>query len=271
MQGIAETNRDFALGKHITVEFYECDSQFLADATRMEDAFIRAASEANATVLASNFHSFKPQGVSGFVIIAESHFSVHAWPEHDYAAVDIFTCSDTVNCDVAIESLRKSMGSKGAVISNLMNRGIISNNGMEKLLPVFEDRTYLYAISWQKRFEESKAWGLLVSADIYNCDTALIKTSSIIREFVQELCHKIGLKPFGPCNIEHFGEDERVEGFSMTQFLETSLISGHFVNSAGTAYLDIFSCKFFEPRIVAEYAAQFFCGNHYRMQVALRK
>jgi S-adenosylmethionine decarboxylase len=266
-----ESNRDYALGKHITIEFYECNSAFLADSVRMESAFVAAARESGATVLTSSFHSFKPQGVSGVVIIAESHFSVHAWPEHDYAAVDIFTCSEAVNCDVAIESLRRSMSATGAVISNLMNRGIVTNNGMEKLLPIFEDRTYLYALSWRKRFEESKAWGLLVSTDIYNCDKQLIQSAAAIRIFVNKLCETIGLKQFGACNIEHFGDNEKVEGFSMTQFLETSLVSGHFVNANGTTYLDIFSCKFFEPRTVAEMATEYFHGNHYRMQVALRK
>jgi S-adenosylmethionine decarboxylase len=57
----------------------------------------------------------------------------------------------------------------------------------------------------------------------------------------------------------------------MTQMVETSLVSGHFANETNTAYLDVFSCKFFEPREVAEFAISFFKGSHYRLQVALRR
>ena len=79
MQGTPQCDhRDFALGKHMTVEFYDCDSEFLADEKKMEKAFLEAARVSKATVLGTNFHSFEPQGVSGFIIIAESHFSVHS-------------------------------------------------------------------------------------------------------------------------------------------------------------------------------------------------
>ena len=86
-----------ALGRHMTVEFYDCEARILADTKRMEEVFLTAAKRAGATVIASHFHDFEPQGVSGVVIISESHFAVHAWPEHDYAAVDLFTCGDKVD------------------------------------------------------------------------------------------------------------------------------------------------------------------------------
>ena len=272
MQGKPQwDHRDFALGKHMTVEFYDCDSQFLADAKKMETAFLEAARVSKATVLGSNFHSFEPQGISGFVIIAESHFSVHTWPEHDYAAVDIFTCGDKIDFKAAVDSLSKSLQAGGSVISSLMNRGIVSNNGVEKLVPVFKNCTHLYALSWKKRFQESKAWGLTASVDVYGCDHAAIADAAIIKEFAGELCKKVKMKPFGECNVVHFGKNKRLAGFSMTQLIETSLISGHFAFATDAAYLDIFSCKFFEPRAVAEFAMEFFKGNHYRMQVGLRR
>lgn len=264
-------HKDFALGKHMTVEFYDCDSEFLADSKRMENAFLKAARASNATVLSSSFHAFNPQGVSGFVIIAESHFSVHAWPEYDYAAVDIFTCGESINFEAAVNSLSRSLKSGGTVISSLMNRGIVSNNGVEKLIPVFEDRTHLYALSWKKRFEESKAWGLTVSVDVYKCRHDFISDAEFIKQFAAMLCRKIKMKPFGDCNVVYFGKNKRLEGFSMTQLIETSLISGHFAFSTNAAYLDIFSCNFFDPRTVAEFATEFFKGSHYRMQVGLRR
>jgi S-adenosylmethionine decarboxylase len=272
MHGMPQSDhKDFALGKHMTVEFYYCDSKFLADSKKMEKAFLKAARASNATVLGSTFHSFEPQGISGFVIIAESHFSVHSWPEYDYAAVDIFTCGDNISFEKAVNSLTKSMKAGGAVISNLMNRGIVSNNGVEKLVPVCENRTHLYALSWEKRFKESKAWGLTASVDVYGCDHAAISDAAIIKEFAGKLCKEVKMKPFGECNVVHFGKNKRLAGFSMTQLIETSLISGHFAFATDAAYLDIFSCKFFEPRAVAEFAMEFFKGNHYRMQVGLRR
>jgi S-adenosylmethionine decarboxylase len=272
MQGMLQNDRrDFALGKHMTVEFYDCDSEFLADEKKMEKAFLEAARASGATVLDSNFRSFEPQGVSGFIIIAESHFSVHSWPEYDYAAVDIFTCGDNIDFKAAVNSLNKSLQAGGSVISSLMSRGIVSNNGVEKLVPVFKNRTHLYALSWKKRFQESKAWGLTASVDIYNCNHAFIADAEYIRQFAAKLCKKIKMKTFGECNVVHFGNNKRAAGFSMTQLIETSLISGHFAAAANAAYLDIFSCKFFEPRTVAEFATEFFQGKHYRMQVGLRR
>ncbi|MFA7230096.1 MAG: adenosylmethionine decarboxylase [Victivallaceae bacterium] len=264
-------HHDFALGKHMTVEYYDCDSQVLADPKKMEELFTAAAIASGATVLGTNFHSFEPQGVSGFVIIAESHFSVHAWPEHDYAAVDIFTCGESIDFQKAVDSLRDSMHSGNVIISSVMNRGVVSNNGIERMVPVFEDRTHLYALSWRNRFESTTAWGLLASVDIYNCDPKLIQDADAVKKFASELCDRIGMKCFGECVVVNFGKNDRVAGFSMTQLIETSLVSGHFANSSNTAYLDIFSCKFFEPRDVAEFAISYFKGEYYRMQVALRK
>ena len=83
-------NIGFALGRHLTIEFYECDPDILLNKDDVEEALLKAAKDSGATIISSSFHDFKPQGISGVVIIAESHFTVHAWPEHDYAAVDIY-------------------------------------------------------------------------------------------------------------------------------------------------------------------------------------
>ncbi len=266
-----EHSKDFALGRHMTIEFYDCNHEILCDAEKVEQIFIDSAKASGATVLGTNFHSFEPQGVSGFVVIAESHFSVHAWPEHDYAAVDIFTCGDSIDFQKAVESLEEGLQSDQAIISSDMNRGVVSNNGMERMVPVCEDGTQTYALSWKKRYDSSNAWGLLSSVDLYDCNPEIIRDAEAIKCFVKELCEKIGMQTYGECVVVHFGANERVEGFSMTQLIETSLISGHFANASNNVYLDIFSCKFYEPRDVAEFAMEFFKGAHYRMQVALRR
>ncbi|MBI3141912.1 MAG: polyamine aminopropyltransferase [Bacteroidetes bacterium] len=85
------------LGRHILVEFYGCDPQIMNDVALIEQYMVAAAQEAQATVVNSTFHHFSPYGVSGVVVIEESHLAIHTWPEYGYAAVDIFTCGTAVN------------------------------------------------------------------------------------------------------------------------------------------------------------------------------
>ena len=83
-----------ALGTHIIVELSECNARLLSDVDQVTNILVSAAKEANAEVLQTAFHRFMPQGVSGVVVIAESHLSIHTWPEYGYAAMDIYTCGD---------------------------------------------------------------------------------------------------------------------------------------------------------------------------------
>lgn len=85
------------LGRHILVEYYDCAPEILNDVVTIEQKMVEAANAANATVINSTFHHFSPFGVSGVVVIQESHLAIHTWPEYGYAAVDIFTCGDTVD------------------------------------------------------------------------------------------------------------------------------------------------------------------------------
>ena len=81
-----------ALGTHLLLELRECSSELLDDLQYIKQAMVGAAKEAGATIVGESFHQFDPRGVTGIVAIAESHLSIHTWPEHGYAAVDIFTC-----------------------------------------------------------------------------------------------------------------------------------------------------------------------------------
>ena len=105
-------------------------------------------------------------------------------------------------------------------------------------------------------------WGVASSFDIYHCDPVSIRSAEKIRQFVVELCDLIEMKRFGETQVVHFGEDERVAGFSMIQLIETSLISAHFANLTHTVYLDVFSCKPYDPAAVADFAQVFFGGTH---------
>ena len=260
----------FALARQITIEYYDCDERRLLDKAALEKAMLTAANESGATVVSSNFNSFEPQGVSGVVIIAESHFTVHAWPEHNYAAVDMFTCGD-IDLDRAVDSLQASLAARRTVISADLNRGLIPDMQAYEPVPDIGDPESAYSFSWGKEAVGSQPWGLLSSVDIRNCNPETIRSAEKIKAFVIELCDRIKMRRYGECQIVHFGEDEKVAGYSMTQLIETSLVSGHFANAANTAYIDVFSCKFYEPRQVAEFAVAFFEGSDYKLHIAVRQ
>ena len=117
---------------------------------------------------------------------------------------------------------------------------------------------------------ETEAWGLSCSIDIYECNPETIRNPERIRSFVVELCLLIKMKRFGEIQVVHFGEDERVAGYSMVQLIETSMISAHFANLTNTAYIDIFSCRRYDPDAAASFAKQFFEGSRVNVNATLR-
>lgn len=114
------------------------------------------------------------------------------------------------------------------------------------------------------------AWGIACAIDVYNCNPETIRDADAIRRFVVELCDLIEMKRFGETQVVHFGEDEKVAGYSMVQLIETSLISGHFANQTNAAYLDVFSCKPYLPEMVQDFAEKFFAGTHSHLNISLR-
>lgn len=118
---------------------------------------------------------------------------------------------------------------------------------------------------------QDQPWGLLSCIDLYECDADIIRDATKIKEFVAKLCDLIEMKRFGETQVVHFGEDERVAGYSMTQLIETSLISAHFANQSNATYLDVFSCKRYEPKAVADFAKQFFKAKSVNLQVVTRR
>jgi len=81
-------------GVHLLAEFHDCAAGLLDDQPALEALMLRAVEVAGARVVQTVFHRFAPQGVTGVVVVEESHFSIHTWPEHGYAAVDVYTCGD---------------------------------------------------------------------------------------------------------------------------------------------------------------------------------
>ncbi len=114
-----------ALGTHLLLELRDCNPETIRDLDFVKSALLAAATEAKATIVDVSFHEFNPFGISGMVIIAESHLSIHTWPEYGYAAVDIFTCGELIEPEVAAGALIQAFECKNPSLVE-MKRGIIS-------------------------------------------------------------------------------------------------------------------------------------------------
>ncbi len=110
-------------GVHYIVELCGCDAAKLDNIEFIKECLLSAAKKANATVLGHKFHKFCPQGVSGIVLVAESHISIHTWPEHNYASVDIYTCGSETLPYRAVKEIRNLLGSKNIKVMRI-ERGI---------------------------------------------------------------------------------------------------------------------------------------------------
>ena len=112
-----------ALGLHVLIEYEKCDSQLIDDSQFVRELMLEAVRLSKATIVTDVFHRFSPQGVSGVIVIAESHVTVHTWPEHGYAAVDVFTCGTTIEHQKIIEHLKQGFRSRNTK-SREISRGL---------------------------------------------------------------------------------------------------------------------------------------------------
>lgn len=97
-----------------------------------------------------------------------------------------------------------------------------------------------------------------------------MQDAAAIKQFVLRLCEKIGVRRYGETQVVHFGDEPRVEGFSVMQLIETSLISAHFADASRAIYLDVFSCAPYEPETVAAYAKEYFKAGRHKLHVVER-
>jgi len=121
-----------------------------------------------------------------------------------------------------------------------------------------------------EKFKAEKPWGMSTTIDLYQCNADSIRSAEKIQEFVIELCKLLEVKRFGDTVIVDFGEEPRVSGYSMTQLIETSLVSGHFVNQTNAVYLDIFSCKEYPAQKAAMFCKAFFEAKEMKSSVTFR-
>jgi len=123
----------------------------------------------------------------------------------------------------------------------------------------------------EKMEEKLEYWGVSSSIDLYDCDLTLMQNADAIREFVKILCDRIKMRRYGETQVVFFGDEPRVQGFSMTQLIETSLISAHFADASRAIYLDVFSCAPYDPQDAAKFAADYFKAARYQVNVVNRR
>ncbi len=116
------------LGRHVIAELDGCDAALLSNSKVMRRLLLEAARTAGATALSDEIFDFKNGGVSGFVLLAESHISIHTWPEHGYAAIDIYTCGRHTLPDQACVYLANRLKAK-QVHTTTLDRGVPSKLG----------------------------------------------------------------------------------------------------------------------------------------------
>jgi S-adenosylmethionine decarboxylase len=122
-----------ALGRQILVEYYHCNPEIINDVTEIESILLEGTKRAKASIISHNFHKFSPHGVSGTIVIAESHIAIHTWPEYNYAAVDIFTCGETIDPWIIQEFVKERFESK-SISSMELKRGMFKVPEGEELL-----------------------------------------------------------------------------------------------------------------------------------------
>jgi S-adenosylmethionine/arginine decarboxylase-like enzyme len=118
---------------------------------------------------------------------------------------------------------------------------------------------------------ETENWGVSSCIDLYECDLKLMQDAEAIRKFVKLLCDRIKMRRYGETQVVFFGDEPRVQGFSMTQLIETSLISAHFADASQAIYLDVFSCAPYDSEDAAKFAAEYFKAARCELHVVHRR
>lgn len=162
-----------ALGNHILVEFMNCDPHIMNDVAGIERDMVAAAQKAGATVINSTFHHFSPWGVSGVVVIQESHLAIHTWPEYGYAAVDLFTCGE-MDAWISFDHLKECFKSlsysaiemkRGSV--NLLTRNDFDMSTMRQKASEWRNPEFYTRNVWFTDKDEDQALSLRFTGEVF--------------------------------------------------------------------------------------------------------
>lgn len=162
-----------ALGNHILVEFMNCDPHIMNDVAGIERDMVAAAQKAGATVINSTFHHFSPWGVSGVVVIQESHLAIHTWPEYGYAAVDLFTCGE-MDAWISFDHLKECFKSlsysaiemkRGSV--NLLTRNDFDMSTMRQKASEWRNPDFYTRNVWFTDKDEDQALSLRFTGEVF--------------------------------------------------------------------------------------------------------
>jgi spermidine synthase len=115
------------LGRHLLIDLYDCDESLLDDQTYIEAELKTAAEAAGARILGAVFHRFSPHGVTGVLVVQESHLAVHTWPERRYAAIDLFTCGSNIDPWLAYKSLKRAFAAQRDNVAEI-SRGLVTES-----------------------------------------------------------------------------------------------------------------------------------------------
>jgi len=125
-------------------------------------------------------------------------------------------------------------------------------------------------MDYAQEYTNSGAWGLHTLIDLHGCNPQAIRSPETVARFLKEIVDRIEMKAYGEPIILKFGDDPKVEGLSFLQLIETSLISGHIAEATDSVYLDIFSCKAYDPDKAACYAQGYFGARSMTHRVVMR-
>lgn len=121
-----------------------------------------------------------------------------------------------------------------------------------------------------KKYVQENEWGLSTAIDLKDCDPDKIRSKEVITQFAIDLCEYINMKRFGEPIVVRFGPTPKVEGYSLAQLIETSMISGHFAEDTNRAFIDIFSCREYPPEKTARYCKEYFGAKEMEYSVSFR-
>lgn len=222
-----------ALGRHWLVECHELAAHVADDVAALKAACVGAARAAGATVVGAHFHTFEPHGVSGVVLLAESHLTLHTWPEFGYAAIDLFSCSDAIRVEPAVESLKGTLGTHAIRVSAALTRGLVERVVREGPEP---------QLSWRARHAERRFASLGLSVDVEGCPERLLGPE-LLPALQRFLATTLGLSDVPRPTIAETGEGEwsvfaPFEGGHAALALRPRLASVH---------LDLVTRRFVEP------------------------